>query len=167
MDYGYIAGVNYESACDGTGVRAAIFLSGCTHFCPGCHNPETHNPYFGTPVTEDLIKTIADEIKARPYLSGITLTGGDPLYCPLHTLNFVVTLKRYLGYLPNIWLYTGYTMDEIDKWNPQLEFVTHAQALIALCDVIVDGKFVKDLADKRLAFRGSSNQKIIYNVPKG
>ena len=162
MEYGYIAGVNYESACDGQGVRAAIFLSGCTHFCPGCHNPETHNPYFGTQITEDIIRRIADEIRSRPYLSGITLTGGDPLYDPEHTLNFVVTLKRFLGYLPNIWLYTGYTVEEMKKWDPRLSFVRFAQALISLCDVVVDGKFVRELADKRLAFRGSSNQNIIY-----
>ena len=160
MDYGYLAGVNFESAADGSGVRTAIFLSGCTHACPGCHNPDTHDPHFGIPITESVIAGIANQIKKRPYLSGITLTGGDPLCFPQYTLSFIVTLKRCLGYLPNIWLYTGYRLEDIRRME-QSEFKTYADLVIGLCDVVVDGPFVKELADKRLAFRGSSNQRII------
>lgn len=161
MEYGYLAGINYESAADGTGVRTAIFLSGCTHRCPGCHNPETHDPRFGIHITDEIIQQIAEEIKARPYLAGITLTGGDPLCFPQYTLNFLAFLKRCLGYLPNIWMYTGYTMKDIDAMGTS-EFKRYADILINLCDVVVDGPFIRDLADKRLAFRGSSNQNIIY-----
>ena len=159
VDYGFLAGVNYESACDGTGVRTAIFFSGCAHNCPGCHNPETHDPHFGVLISENIIYEIAEEIKKRPYLSGITLTGGDPLYKPLAVLRFLVKLKRFLGFLPNIWLYTGYTMDQIERGD--IPDPLHGRMLVDMCDVIVDGPFVKDLADKRLAFRGSSNQHII------
>ena len=170
MDYGYLAGINYESAADGTGVRTAIFLSGCAHNCPECHNPETHDPRFGVQITEDIIRQIAEEIKKRPYLAGITLTGGDPLYMPWQTLAFLAKLKRCLGFLPNIWLYTGYTMEQIER--DDIPAPLYGRMLVDLCDVVVDGPFIKALADKRLAFRGSSNQNIIqvkdtYHVIRG
>lgn len=163
MEYGYLAGVNYESACDGDGVRAAIFLSGCAHDCPGCHNPETHDPHFGIPITNEIIHRLAIEIDQRPYLSGITLTGGDPLFEPFKTLAFLTALIRELGRLPNIWLYTGYVFDDIMSAEAPPGTEAWARKLIVdLCDVVVDGPFIRELADKRLAFRGSSNQNIIH-----
>ena len=160
MHYGWLAGINYESAADGPGIRTAIFLSGCTHECNGCHNPETWNFHYGKPIDESMIRQIASEIKRRPYLSGITLTGGDPLCYPLYSLNFLVTLKKHLGQMPNIWLYTGYKIEQLgleDHGRIDLDVMR----LISLCDVVVDGPFVKEKADKRLEFRGSTNQRII------
>lgn len=151
----HICGIDYESMVDGEGVRAAIFLSGCSHHCPGCHNPEAQNPTCGQPVTDDLITGINAQIEERTFLSGITLTGGDPMYDPKETLGFLKKLRLHDGM--NIWLYTGYTYEEImaDKDRSVLFFA---------CDVVVDGRFEREKADKRLRFRGSSNQRII-DVP--
>lgn len=156
----YISGVNYESLVDGPGVRAAIFLSGCSHGCPGCHNPEAQNPRCGQPAW-DLLLQIADEILRRPFLQGITLTGGDPMYYPSETNVFLASLLARLRakrwYTPkekDVWLYTGYTWEEImlDPYRAHLAL---------FCDVVVDGPFVQNLADRTLQFRGSSNQRMI------
>ena len=155
----YISGVHYESMADGYGVRAAIYLSGCSHHCAGCHNPETHNPTFGQQLTTEMISKIASEINKRPFLDGITLTGGDPLFDPYKTLAFLKELWEKLDQKRTIWLYTGYTYEEVIK-------LTHenmaANVIInAYTDVLVDGRFEVFLADKTLAFRGSSNQRVI------
>lgn len=161
MIYPYLSGVNYESVADGPGVRAAIFLSGCNHNCPGCHNPDTHNPCFGAEISQASITTIAYLIDKRPYISGITLTGGDPLYDVEATLNFVSDLKTELGERwdeLNVWLYTGYTWEQLML---RYRIDDNLQKLLHMVDVVVDGPFVQSLADKRLAFCGSSNQRII------
>lgn len=172
MIYPYLSGVHYESIVDGTGVRAAIFLSGCSHRCPGCHNPQTHDPCFGQPITKDTIDEIAKRIADAPYLSGITLTGGDPLYCPYQTANFLSALRSSLGARASslsVWMYTGYTWREVAALAKKDKNVAR---LLAMIDVVVDGRYVEALADARLAFRGSSNQHLIdvkqsmkYNIP--
>ena len=157
----YLSGVDYESVTDGPGVRTSIFLSGCKHMCPGCHNPETHNPQFGSKLNDVMIETIAYFIGNRPYLDGITLTGGDPLYNPEATLEFVLHLKRSLDKQWNklsVWLYTGYTWEQIEQ---NMQSNDSLKYLVSMIDVIVDGQFIESLSDKRLAFKGSSNQRII------
>ena len=151
-----ISGISFESFVDGEGVRAAIFFSGCSHNCPGCHNPEAQNPEYGEPVTFDLTRKIAEEIDKRPFLSGITLTGGDPMYNPDAVKEFLITLTNpfMLSSKPNIWIYTGYTYEEIMD-NPRMAH------LLCYCDVLVDGCFEVMKANRALRFRGSSNQRII------
>lgn len=156
--YPNIAGVDYESCTDGEGVRTAIYLSGCSHHCLSCHNPETHDPDYGTPITNDLIAQLADRINNTPNLSGITLTGGDPFYDPEKTARFLFILRPYLSHSPNIWCYTGYTWEQLAGMTRQNKY---ANLLLSAIDVIVDGEFVQTLADKRLPFAGSSNQRII------
>ena len=75
-----IAGINYESINDGEGVRTVIYVSGCSHKCPNCHNPETHDIKYGVRFTNELQDEIINNINKRPFISGITLSGGDPLY---------------------------------------------------------------------------------------
>lgn len=156
--YPRIAGVNYESMVDGEGVRTVIFLSGCSHHCPGCQNKDEQDPEFGFPCTEELIETIAEEYMKRPFLSGITLSGGDPMYDVGKTHRFLCGLdlafKRAGHAMPDVWMYTGYTL--IGSYG-----VPMAGAMIGTyISHIVDGRFEQDKADKTLAFRGSSNQKI-------
>lgn len=164
----HIAGINYDSLTDGEGVRAAIFFSGCPHHCPGCHNQEAQAPHFGTPVTFELVKQIAEEIKKRPYLKGITFTGGDPFYNPCETLYFLMDLRECMdtSHL-DLWIYTGYTLEElrpmmVSECMMASEYrLQPLSYLIQEADVLVDGPFVQELADKSLQFRGSSNQRII------
>lgn len=160
----HIAGINYDSLTDGEGVRAAIFFSGCPHHCPGCHNQEAHEPDFGTPVTFELIAEIAKEINKRPYLSGITLTGGDPLYNPAVTAEFMLALRNYADLRDmDVWVYSGYTYEALCDMvsAEEAEDIHPLEYILCTADVLVDGPFVQELADKSLQFRGSSNQRII------
>ena len=128
-----------ETIVDGEGIRYSIYLAGCHHRCPGCHNPEK-------------IEKMICEINANPLLDGITFSGGDPLYHPQEFLALVKQIKEATG--QNIWCYTGYTFEQIqndEMLNPILDYV----------DVIVDGRFEPDLYSPYLEFRGSSNQRII------
>ena len=138
-----IAGIEKESVVDGEGIRYAVFMQGCSRNCKGCHNPSTHALDGGKVVdTQEII----DDIKKNPLLSGITLTGGEPLL----QLDAAVELARETKKLGlNVWCYTGYKFEEIP------------QKLLNVVDVVVDGAFVEELKDLTLNFRGSSNQRII------
>ena len=161
MTYPYLSGVNYESVVDGPGVRVALFLSGCTHKCKGCHNPETHDPCYGQEITSDTIDGIVQYIQNNPYITGITLTGGDPMYDPEKTANLLYSLYNRLGdrwKQLNVWMYTGY------KWKQLMDhYQEHNDVgrILTLTDVVVDGRYFEHFADPRLAFRGSYNQRMI------
>ena len=141
-----IAGVVPESIVDGEGIRYAIFMQGCTRRCEGCQNPATH-PLDGGKIldTSELINAI----KKNPLLSGITLTGGEPLLQIKPAIELAKSAKN-LGL--NVWCYTGYKFEEIPP---------AAQELLNFVDVLVDGEFILALRDLELNFRGSSNQRII------
>lgn len=147
-----ILGTYRETVVDGEGLRYSIYFAGCTHACKGCHNKESWCPDNGTLITEEYLDKIINEINSNPILDGITLSGGDPLYNPEEMLEVVKYLKEKTKI--NIWLYTGYTIEELRKDNKRM-------AVLEYVDIIVDGKFVQELYDPLLKFRGSSNQRII------
>lgn len=147
-----ILGTYRETVVDGEGLRYSIYFAGCTHACKGCHNKESWCPDNGTLVTEEYLDKIISEINSNPLLDGITLSGGDPLYNPEEMLEIIKYLKEKTGM--NIWLYTGYTIEELRKDNKRM-------AVLEYANTIVDGKFVQELYDPLLKFRGSSNQRII------
>lgn len=148
-----IAGITDDSIVDGEGYRFTIFVQGCPHHCPGCHNPQTHDKNGGTWAdTEDLYK----QIVANPLLSGVTFSGGEP-FCqagPLAELALALH-KRHL----DIWTYTGYTLEELEA-QQNLD----VQALLNETDVLVDGPFILEQRDLTLPFRGSQNQRLIDMV---
>lgn len=148
-----LSGITYESTVDGDGVRVALFFSGCRHNCVGCHNPQTHNFNTGIPFTEDIQDNIIRYVREHPYVKGITLTGGDPMFSALRIIPFVVKFRRTFPHL-DVWVYSGFTYEEL--WKDY-----RTSALLMLCDVLVDGPFLQRLKDSSLAFRGSSNQRII------
>lgn len=143
----HIAGVNYESLADAKGMSTVIFFSGCKHKCKGCHSKDTWDFNYGQEVTDDIINIIREEIKKRPFVKTIVLSGGDPFYLSNEVNEFLDKLN-----LPNycIWAYTGFTIDQLTE-EDQIKLKNK-------CDYIVDGPFIQEKRDITLVFRGSSNQ---------
>lgn len=131
---------------DGPGFRTSIYLAGCHHHCPGCHNPQSWDENAGKEMSlEEIMEIVREED------FNVTLTGGDPLHFPEKLEHLVKALKQDKR---NIWIYTGYTWEEIFSSR-------HLISVIKDADVIVDGRFEEKYKDLDLPFRGSSNQRII------
>ena len=145
-----IAGTVNDSVVDGEGYRYTIFVQGCPHHCEGCHNPQTHDFTAGKTTDTD---QLYEQIIENPLLSGVTFSGGEPFCQPAPLAELAKKLKaRNL----DLWVYTGYTYEElIVSLDPAV------QTLLALADVLVDGRFDLNQRDLTLAFRGSRNQRVI------
>lgn len=141
-----------ETITDGPGLRYSIYLAGCAHRCPGCHNTASWNPSAGVPLDEEVLSDLIEEINSNPLLDGITVSGGDPFYNPDELAALLRRLKE-ATHLP-ILVYTGFTIEV-------LESVARYQRALAYIDFLIDGPFVYALRDPSLQFRGSSNQRLI------
>ena len=141
-----------ETIVDGVGLRYSLYFAGCSHACPGCHNEYSWNPNHGNVLTYEKLEEIAKEINENTLLDGITISGGDPLFNPVDMLKVLKFLKKKTK--KNIWLYTGYTLEQVREDELRRKCLEYV-------DVLVDGRFVKELYDPKLKFRGSSNQRII------
>ncbi len=153
-----MAGFYDESISNGLGWRAVLFVSGCPHNCPGCHNKEAQNFNYGEEFNkEEVIK----RIKENSILKGITISGGEPL-CKQNigeVLDFIKTVKQEKpGF--NIWCYSGYTLEELEARKDET-----TNEVLKQIDVLVDGEFVESKKVPGLKFRGSSNQRIL-DIPK-
>lgn len=135
------------TSVDGPGLRTSIYMAGCNHHCPGCHNPKSWDFGGGQERTlDELMQVIA--YNEAP----VTLSGGDPLQQPEGTRALVHRIKQELGY--NVWCYTGYTWEEIMADPVLLDTVREV-------DVVVEGPFIQDERDISLRFRGSRNQRLV------
>ena len=158
------ATIKKHDIANGTGIRVSLFVSGCTHHCKGCFNPETWDFNYGSEYTEATENEILQAL-APSYIKGLTLLGGEP-FEPQNQPTLLKLCKKVKEQYPNktIWCYTGYNY-EIDILAGRLGDHEITDALIHLIDVLVDGPFVEAKKDLRLRFKGSSNQRII-DVPK-
>lgn len=145
-----IAGIEKQSIVDGTGLRYVVFAQGCSHACPGCHNPESHPFGIGVDyLPDDLIR----EIKRNPLLKGVTFSGGEPFD---QAQGFLDLSQRIKTMNLDIWCYTGYLYEELVNSSDSFK-----AELLGHIDVLVDGRFEIDKRSLAAPYRGSFNQRII------
>lgn len=157
MHYGVIK--TYDVA-NGPGVRVSLFVSGCTNACKHCFQPETWDFLYGKEYTQETQEYIIKSLSA-PYIQGLTLLGGEPF--ELSNQEVLVTLLREVRKrVPNknIWCFTGFTLDQ-DLVEGGKRYGKDTDEMLSMIDVLVDGRFVEELKDITLRFRGSSNQRLI------
>ena len=157
MHYGEIKNCDIAN---GEGVRVTLFVSGCTNHCENCFQPQTWAFDYGRPFTEETEQYLM-ELLAPSYINGLTLLGGEP-FEPENQRALVPFLRRVRRELPekNIWAYSGFLYEDMlrEGSHPRCEVTDE---LLSMLDVLVDGRFVEELKDISLRFRGSSNQRLI------
>lgn len=154
------ADIKKVDVANGPGVRVSLFVSGCTHRCEECFNPETWDFSYGSPFGEEQIAQIISLLD-KDHIRGLSLLGGEP-FEPQNQKAVLELVERVRKELPSktIWCYTGYLFEELAAGKVG----DHSRALLERLDVLVDGPFVLAKKDLGLRFRGSSNQRII-DVP--
>ena len=142
--------ITKDDMLNGDGLRVVLWVAGCSHYCRGCQNPVTWDPAGGVEFTEESRQELF-RLLEKPYISGITFSGGDPLYSG-NEAEITSLAKEIRTRYPDktIWLYTGAAWEEI----------CHKE-IIPYLDVVVDGEYVVELRDTKLFWRGSSNQRVI------
>lgn len=193
--------IDKEDVCNGEGLRVVLWLSGCSHKCKWCQNPQTWNANSGIPFDESAKEELFKELD-KDYISGLTLSGGDPLFESNldgvlelvaevnkqynstqyivdddknnhNILNANANKIRLSSPQKSVWLYTGYTWESIwncgihgtdlygKPWDSYSILQIRWQEIIKQCDVLVDGQYIDSQRDISLAYRGSSNQRLI------
>lgn len=148
------ANIKYFDISNGDGVRTSLFVSGCNHHCEGCFNSIAWDFNYGEEYTDDVKNKIIESIKPH-YIQGISILGGEPL--DEKNINTVESLIKEIKQNEElsektVWVYTGYEFEYILEKHPEI---------LKYIDVLVDGKFILELKDLSLKFKGSSNQRII------
>lgn len=149
--------IKRSDIANGAGVRVSLFVSGCTHHCKGCFNPDTWDFNAGKVFDAETESTLLS-LLSRSYIAGLTLLGGEPMEEQNRAV-LLPFLRRLRGMHPekSIWCYSGYTFEELIDAG--------ASDILELIDVLVDGEFILEKKDIRLPFRGSSNQRLL-DVPE-
>ena len=142
-----------DDQLNGDGLRVVLFVSGCDHHCKGCQNPQTWDQNSGQEFTNKEKEKIL-QMLSEDYISGITLSGGDPLYSANIDCiyDLIKSIRNKYGITKDIWLYTGYKFEDI---------LLFSKELLKNIDVLVDGEFIEELADKKYKWAGSTNQRVI------
>lgn len=148
--------ITHDDMKNGDGIRVVLWVSGCSHHCPDCQNPQTWDKDSGIYFDDNAMQEIVDDLK-KDYVSGITFSGGDPMY-PDNCSQVYEIAKIAKELNKTVWLYTGFTFNELMSNSEQ-------RCIVKLCDVIVDGRYSKNLRDTSLKWRGSINQRVI-DVPE-
>lgn len=142
--------ITKDDMLNGDGLRVVLWVAGCNHQCEDCQNPITWDLTGGLPFDEEAEKELFEALD-KPYISGITFSGGDPLH-PFNRSETFRLMRKVKEQFPNktVWVYTGFLWEDFIE-NPKMKYI----------DVLVDGRFVKSLYDEKLQWVGSSNQRII------
>lgn len=151
-----IAGTVSDSITDGPGIRFTLFVQGCPHHCPGCHNPQTHDFNGGRDAEEE---ELIAAINKNPLLSGLTLSGGEPMCQARALAHFAKRVRKECPRIKEVACYTGFTFEELLEGKAD-----GAMELLKQLDTLVDGRFVQALRSWEIRFAGSSNQRVI-DVP--
>ncbi len=157
----HVGEVMTADVANGEGMRVSVFVSGCRNHCKGCFQPQTWDFNYGREYTPEIEQFIIDEL-SKSYYDGITILGGDPME-PENQEPVLQLLRRIKKELPdkNVWAYTGYVYDRdlVPGGKRFVDGVT--RELLESIDILIDGRFVEELKNLMLNFRGSSNQRII------
>ena len=159
--------ITYPDMLNGDGLRVVLWLSGCSHNCYKCQNPQTHDPNSGILFDEKAEEELFREL-SKDYISGLTLTGGDPLH--ENNLDGVVKIVNKIRLLmpeKTIWLYTGYTFEQIMKYEYGNKYINNfnvdglRQIIVSQVDVLVDGRYIDSKRNLSKKWCGSDNQRVI------
>ncbi len=147
-------------SANGPDIRVSIFVSGCTNHCKGCFQPQTWDFEYGQLYDEKMEDFIISEL-SKQYHKGLTILGGEP-FEPSNQETLIHLIRRIRAELPNknIWMYTGFLYEK-DLIAGGRKYTSVTDEILDSIDVLVDGKFVEELKNLNLNFRGSSNQRII------
>ena len=148
-----IFGLVQDSIVDGPGWRFACFVQGCPHHCPGCHNPDSHDPTGGKEMS---VEEVAKQLLSNPLTDGLTLSGGEPFAQAEDCLQLAkIAHANHL----NVWAYSGWTFEHLRDSGTEAQ-----KALLHEVDVLIDGPFILAERSLKLSWRGSANQRVI-DVP--
>ena len=145
-----IYGLVQDSIVDGPGFRFVCFVQGCPHHCPGCHNPDSHDPSGGR---EMAVEEVGAQLLKNPLTDGLTLSGGEPMD---QAEDCLALAKLAHGHGLNVWCYTGYLYEHLRDQGTSAQ-----RSLLEEADVLVDGPFLRDQRSLSLLWRGSANQRVI------
>jgi len=153
--------VFYADTANGIGARISLFVSGCTHHCPGCFNEETWDFNFGDPFTKEVEDDIIEHLRPS-YIDGLSLLGGEPMEAQNQRalLPFLERVKQEVPHA-TVWIYSGYTFEELLDTENRRCHTEATRRILELADILVDGKFILAEKDVKLRFRGSKNQRIL------
>lgn len=158
---GYYADYKFPMTVDGEGIRGSVYLSGCLFNCKGCYNKKIQNFKEGRLLDAQVVNKIMIDLD-QPQVQGLSILGGEPMLNTKTTLELVSEFRKRFRDTKDIWLWTGYT------WEELLELTTYStdlsknqREILENIDVLVDGQFIDSEHDSKLAFRGSKNQRII------
>lgn len=146
-------------AANGPGIRTTLFVSGCTHFCKGCFNEKQQDFNYGDVFTKETEDMMLDYI-SKPIIHGVSILGGEPFqqHRDDTLLNLLKRIKTEFPEKP-IWVWTGYNIETVLECDSIVH--KYNRELLKYIDVLIDGRFIEELKDLRLLYRGSSNQRVI------
>ena len=155
------AEIKTTDIANGEGVRVSLFVSGCMHRCKNCFNSVAWDFDYGKPFTEETQQFLLDSL-SPDYIAGLTLLGGEPME-PQNQRGLLPFVERFKKQFPKktLWCYTGFTYQGGGVFEEERANIETTAKLLSLIDVLVDGRFIEELKDIRLKFRGSSNQRFI------